>query len=278
MLIASQDLPLRNAVLNFYAALAHEALARRMSRWSPDVYNMLDQAEHYLSAAAEGISSAGIDSVEISERRPSLVCRTPSNRLSATSDRTLDSEVSSFSTPATSIATDDRPASSGASQKFTTIRIAESATAANMKEQKPTNTNRGLAGPLVSSSDCIDLEASLVDTFTGVQNDYRRETSLAAFSNLLRKHSDAIENLRLEVEEATSNRSCATDSDQQLDARLRRHKFQFEGRDFELRSPVGSVDIVDRIRRGRERGWQKERFDPGRYQKLASAAMDDLYT
>lgn len=258
-----------------------------MHKQSASLQNTLDDAEYHYEAAIEALPNI------VSTRRKQTVpdssfetiledplgerSRGSSIRLSAGSEGTFASDLDDLSTPATSVFSPDetfeREDKDSNEDGFRRLK--------NASQKETTAHQSDSISRVDHASPTSDATDDRVHHYVAaLEESQRREqinNNILAFRSTLLQHIDAVQQLRRDIEESESKRSSRPDLEEQFAERPYRHEFTFQGRKFALPKPQGAFDIAERIRQGRERGWERKRFDATRYRKLCTTALEELY-
>lgn len=255
---------------SFYAAVSLDVLARGMNKHSTSLHSTLNDAEKYYQTAQQAVeaSKTTVSAETLSHQISSDESDASTNRQSVQSFGSTTSQFSDLSSPASSTWFQD---DAEKATKLTTSHEEQQVNEASQEQatlprhNNPPTFDDHLALLMGGSEDArqmrdarlrkrcdaivLDFEARICDHLASLQ-EFKR--SLAS---------------RKEVQEASYSAdpfvttNFAPSSASGLSPK---------------RTNITAHEKTDRIRDGRERRWERKRFDPEKYQQLCAEALSEL--
>ncbi|KAI9812414.1 MAG: hypothetical protein M1827_004645 [Pycnora praestabilis] len=299
--------PMHETFLLFYAALSCDILARATHNLSTTKMSLLTLSKEYYIKATEALpinndtpsfSDANVETTSDTSPTPSSPI-TPTdhsphrgsfsfegsdghNRDSNDADVFFGNEEKSTHNPFTSNEDETNPNSCYENSDYPLLPLRPSplrirklntppppfsaSISAISLSQKPT-LHAQIERPtnLQSTTSLISFTAS-TSTWLRARALQRYTTHLTTFAPLISAHIDSIDYLIAATVEAQANRKTRT-------GRFADGEIDIEGLSEEEKT---AIEKVERIERGRERGWRRERFVPDRYEALCKRALEEL--
>ncbi|TID16417.1 Adenylosuccinate lyase [Venturia nashicola] len=275
--------PLYHVYLNFFAGLAYDTQARSMSTRSPLIPGILDDSEQFFLRAQQVLPTA-LSPNESTASHPILE-REEAPFSEVDDNSTRSSLNSQFSTTAPSTAASSVSGYHDESNSSRKSSPAERPSPLSVRKYKPlpetptktlvnstslfslatssmlTSTPRSpCSSPNIST---FDLKAASSpsqdeDTFASERDqNYEYNEAIHSFNDMISKHITSLQQFR-RATEATHE--------------IRRPT----SRDGNGKLEMSHEERMERIVKGRARGWRRERFNPHRYEQLCEVALGEL--
>jgi hypothetical protein len=266
--------------LNFFAGLAFDTLARTMPSRSPLLPGTLDDAERFF-LQAEQVPPAALIRRECKALSPiseqfeeGIVLNDPEDENSPRNSLNSQFSTTAPSTAATSVsgyhdesssscesspAKRSSPVSPLFIRKYTTLPQTPSKGLVDSTSliSLPTSTPRSSSKP--SAFNFLKLQSLATKDDESLEPDYTStyNETINSFTTMISNHMTSLQQFRKSTEVAHEVRRPTS-------------------RDGIGSKEMGPEEKLERIVRGRESGWRRERFNPRRYEELCEVALAEL--